>query len=645
MNDQSSGKPSDIPDETVFSLEKLIVDIHTRLHEGKRLRRTVFNDGRLRIDRSLPFLCVYRKPPDGCDIGTVELVTTEASYLFVSGDDESVELICEAVREVSQKKFGAFLLIEFWTQDLSDPSHESTEMLHPSFRIDVPDNEALLSTAKTLEKSLGEIRLSKMHSQVSIRNVTSIVPPNLKPLFAELPADSQTFFHIGIAVHPVFRRADELFPIVLQNLRRQLAVAIRKMLFTFTHDVLDEAPRHYQAFGPTSLVKATSLVDQQLSDISTSFDYLLQITPVNAYEAWEAFQASGFKKQPVFYYRPLSRDPTELKRALFDVPIDRIEDPTLSELFWEKQDELEHQLTSLRDIDTPQFLYSSLQLYGEVETDLLKMAEKLLELTTDSVDEESSSQSSISCDELVARAQEEVAFYRQLDSSFHASVQRSNSIAAGIMISKDTILVNENIKVKPDRVEAMMHHEVGTHLLTFFNGRHQPFQQMYAGLSGYESFQEGIAVLSEYLVGGLDRTRVRTLAARVVAANQLLLGRSFIETFSQLKDEYGFGDKAAFNLTTRIYRGGGTTKDVIYLRGLRDVLTYLTDCDAVEIDRLFVGKIALKHMPAINDLMYRDIIKPPKLMPRYLSDPTAQELLSHCVGLDVIGLLDPDSSE
>ena len=45
----------------------------------------------------------------------------------------------------------------------------------------------------------------------------------------------------------------------------------------------------------------------------------------------------------------------------------------------------------------------------------------------------------------------------------------------------------------------------------------------------------------------------------------------------------------------RVYRGGGLTKDAIYLRGLRDLLAYLSA--GHDLEPLYVGKIALEHVP------------------------------------------------
>ena len=80
------------------------------------------------------------------------------------------------------------------------------------------------------------------------------------------------------------------------------------------------------------------------------------------------------------------------------------------------------------------------------------------------------------------------------------------------MVSNGNLLIGRKAKIPASRVDALVQHEVGTHLLTYFNGRAQPFQMLYTGLAGYEEMQEGIAVLSEYLVDGLSVPRLRLLA-------------------------------------------------------------------------------------------------------------------------------------
>ena len=116
---------------------------------------------------------------------------------------------------------------------------------------------------------------------------------------------------------------------------------------------------------------------------------------------------------------------------------------------------------------------------------------------------------------------------------FKARAQVTGDVS-GLIVSRGKLLINSDLSLPPSRVPALLAHEVGTHLLTYYNGRMQPFQQLYSGLAGYEELQEGLAVLSEYLVGGLSRSRMRQLAARVVAVRQLTDGASFVETFRTL---------------------------------------------------------------------------------------------------------------
>lgn len=154
----------------------------------------------------------------------------------------------------------------------------------------------------------------------------------------------------------------------------------------------------------------------------------------------------------------------------------------------------------------------------------------------------------------------------------------------------------------------------------------QPLNQLYSGLAGYEALQEGTAVLSEYLVGGLSRSRMRRLAARVLAAHRLLGGASFIQTFTELHEAHGFEKRKAFSIALRVYRGGGLTKDAVYLRGLCQVLEYLKG--GGELELLFLGKIALEHIPIVRELRHRGILREPPLRPRYLDMVGVRERLA-----------------
>jgi uncharacterized protein (TIGR02421 family) len=207
------------------------------------------------------------------------------------------------------------------------------------------------------------------------------------------------------------------------------------------------------------------------------------------------------------------------------------------------------------------------------------------------------------------------------------------------MVSRGNLLVGRNARFGISRIEALLSHEVGTHCLTFHNGRAQPFQQLSLGLPGYDELQEGLAVLAEYLAGGLDRIRLRLLAGRVVAVRLLLDGATFVEVFRELHRTHGFTQYSSFTVAARVYRGGGLTKDAVYLRGLDRILGYLRN--GGRLDPLFVGKIAARHVPIVEELQLRGVLRPIPVRPRYLeSEIAAQRLERLRGGSTVLDLLE-----
>jgi uncharacterized protein (TIGR02421 family) len=262
-----------------------------------------------------------------------------------------------------------------------------------------------------------------------------------------------------------------------------------------------------------------------------------------------------------------------------------------------------------------------------VEEDLLAAARRMLELLprekknveADAEDE------AVDAETFAEHARKEIGYYKTFYPDMRSKVEIRDDIVAGAMVSGPNFLISRSAHFPKHRIEALLHHEIGTHILTYTNGLAQPFRQLHTGLSGYDEMQEGIAVLAEYLSGGISKARLRVLAARVVAVRLLCEGEPFDAVYSVLKEEYGFGEKSAFTITTRVFRGGGLTKDAVYLRGLIGIFDYLHGDGPLE--PLFVGKIAAEHIPLIEELQYREILKKPPLWPRWLEEPEAKRRL------------------
>jgi uncharacterized protein (TIGR02421 family) len=406
----------------------------------------------------------------------------------------------------------------------------------------------------------------------------------------------------------------------LQELHRGLSKALKQLCFDFVQTHTTQHPSNYQALGRRAVVKAVWEIDSRLAEVSNAFDFLLLITPVNADLAWEHFKNDKFKIIPEFYYRPLPVDPAVVKRKLFEIPIERIEDPTLAYLFREKQSELSNRLDMLSDRGTRRFLFGNLQLYGDVDNDLTNLAQHILK----KIPVRERSERSIKANEFLQKVNLEINYYKRKYAKFNATAEVDQNLP-GILVSRGNVYIGKNAKVSIKRVNALIQHEVGTHLVTYFNGRAQPFKQLYSGLAGYEELQEGLAILAEYFSGEFTATRLKTVAARVIAARCLTDGKNFVETFHTLVDKFQIDISHAYRITFRTYRSGGSIKDIIYLRGLQKIMEYIKEGGS--LDPLFVGKFGFEHIPIIKELLARKIVRPSVLQPRFLSMPGVSEKL------------------
>ena len=193
------------------------------------------------------------------------------------------------------------------------------------------------------------------------------------------------------------------------------------------------------------------------------------------------------------------------------------------------------------------------------------------------------------------------------------------------MVTGGELLIGRESRLSKARADALLQHEVGTHLVTYYNGAAQPLRLLRSGLADYDALQEGIAVLAEYLVGGLTLGRLRTLAARVIAVDEVVKGCSFCDVFQRLVDELGFEPRTAYTITLRAFRGGGLTKDALYLRGLVEILDYLGE--GGEFEPLLLGKFAVEHVPIVRELMLCGVLRSPPLRPRYLDSLPAKKRL------------------
>ena len=633
---------------TTYTINQAFIDqACAQLRGNGRIRYALAHGGLLNIERQLPFLCVYRRPVDRSDEETPRLIKGEASYLVVTGAPSQrrrVAAMVEEIGHVLSAGFGSFLLLEIWAgAEVEEDEATDPEAMRPMFRIHVPasNNDGLDPTCDALAAGLKKISVLKKRADVEIIYARKIAPPGLSSVLPPTRMKDLHCFTLGVEVQPIYRsvQASDTFPLVLRALHRGVSLALKHTFFEFTRTLTTQRPRHFHVFGQRTVTKSMWEIDRRLEEISSSFDFLLQVTPVNISAGWLKFKRSGFRKPPAFHYRPLPVDPPLLKRRLYSINLDRVEDPSLATLFRDKRGELDRQLTMLVERGTRNFLLGSQQLYGPVDSQLRQTAEDILDRFS-SPGRDDTFTGKANAEDFAKRARQELAKYRKLLRTVDSRVRVSDEVS-GLICSRGDLLVGSNVRIPKNRVEGLIQHEVGTHLLTYINGKSQPFRLLSAGLAGYDELQEGVAVFSEYLVGQLSPARLRLLAGRVVAASYIEGGANFIETFRRLEHTHGFEQRTAYRITTRIYRGGGLTKDAIYLRGLVLLLKYLGEGGDLKI--LYTGKMAIGHISIVRELLHRGILIPPPLEPTYLSDPQAKKRLAAAAsGLNVAQLVHLD---
>ncbi|WP_202842264.1 tyrosine/phenylalanine carboxypeptidase domain-containing protein [Luteimonas saliphila] len=373
-------------------------------------------------------------------------------------------------------------------------------------------------------------------------------------------------------------------------------------------------------------------VDAALASIDADLDWLLALNPLGTDGLWEEFDASGRTRVSALRYAEPLLDLDAMRRRLLALPMERVESPLLAGVLSEKQRYLDRTIELLRLRGTDGFVAASIDLFGGVEAGLLELANRILAevAASDPLPADSG------VDEVVAAVEDEVAWYRTQAPDFGLEIRVDADVGSLMMVSHGRLYLDAELRLPRARVQPLVQHEVGTHVVTRYNGARQPLRQLAVGLAQYDALQEGLGVLAEYLSGYLPGERLRILAARVVAADMAIHGAQIPAIFASLHETHGFATDDAFDVAVRACRGGGLTKDAVYLRGLRDLLDDLRGGGAFE--PLFAGKFALSHRVVLQQLAEAGWVAPPALLPRYTAADDFERALARCRTLGVDAL-------
>lgn len=355
--------------------------------------------------------------------------------------------------------------------------------------------------------------------------------------------------------------------------------------------------------------------DQALFNCIQGIDILDAVTPLNFADEKARFFASQFAHSPEFVYAEDGINVFDRKRQLFNLPIEDLADSDLQKLYVDVIESYVDKLDQYQSIGTPDFLYDNLRYYGEPSRKDISNANFVMHLPSDLDDVE---EELFGVDDIVSYLNH---FAERHDYPFNLVI--SDSMIANALVSGDRVKVNRQARVNQTELNALAHHELGVHLVTTLNARAQPLKVLALGSPVNTTSQEGLAILCEYLAGSLTLERLKVLALRVLAVDSMIQEKDFRRTFLLLKEQYGASEDKAFTITARVYRGGGFTKDYLYLRGFHELLnTYEHD---PHFQYLLCGKVSLEHTPLISRLVEKGLLIAPQRISPAIATPTPIE--------------------
>ncbi|RZF61770.1 flavohemoglobin expression-modulating QEGLA motif protein [Sphingobacterium corticibacterium] len=596
--------------------DKILPQLLRAIKNRTPIHKQIPNKGKIIFNKIVPYLFIYRVPDSGKDRMLSELTKSElASVIFLpNNDDDQLSLWIPKLATALANEFGTCLLIEVWNA----PIDQDTDIA-----IHLSQKNALV-LAEYLKKN---IETEAPEISVELKKETKLPrPPRLPLLVNTDDTKSNIVLSLGISVRKTYEDIDGVhLPLLARIFRESLAKGLSRSFFEFVRLYTTAKATEFKMKGQEKLYSEIYDIDRALAKESQKFDFLLLVTPTNSHEAWLQFKKDKYRKAPIFHYRPIPIDPDIVKRNLYNLRIEDIYDPTIAYLFRDKRRELDDMMTMLASRGTSDFKYGSLMVFGNVDEQLYDLAKAVL-TAIDSIaqpDRQKPEEEYLDAKAFAQLAEEEISFLQQQSPTFKTSVRVRDDIA-GVMVNHGVLNISKQYKISKRRALALIQHEVGTHIITYFNGKEQPFSFFRLGVPGYEQLQEGLAVLAEYLVGGLTNERLRILAGRVIAVQHMLLGHSFVETFDMLHEEYGFSTNTSFTMTMRVYRSGGLTKDTAYLQGFKELIQYIQE--GKDLNLLTIGKIREDYLPIVHDLIQRGVLRPPRIKPRYLHEPYTEKL-------------------
>ena len=515
------------------------------------------------------------------------------------GKHQSFYNVLETIIEVIEKQFKNAIVFDIHSYNYKRIEEDTPTFNIGSSQIDV---ERWGNIVSQMEKQLNFITLPNL----DVRAATDEVFHGRGYLITHVNAHFDNTLVLPIEVKKIFmdELSGDVYPLVLEELKAGFKSAISETAAFFVRRY-GKKKKTQKADMLSSTISAEVIsLDKKLYSLCKTVETLNFINPINL-----AAQRNTFFKNsyicPNFNYKQLDINPYKFREQLYKLPVDDINDADIQQLYRHVIDNLASKIDLLTTIGTDDFVYNSLKYYGEPSHVDIANARFLLHLNMDHNGNEGNA---LNADEAIRYFKEQAQVW-----GLNCRIEKSSKVVAKAMVNneKALLLINKSALFTEKELHAFAYHELGIHMLTTINAKKHPLKVFSLGLTGNTHTQEGLALYSEYCSGSLTLQRLKTIALRVIAVKYMLEHGDFVKTYHALMSEFMLEKDFAFTLTTRVYRGGGFTKDYLYLKGFRDVLNL---AKGQSIDNLLVGKIGTLDFEITNEIVERGMIAKPQAL-------------------------------
>lgn len=512
-----------------------------------------------------------------------------------------------------EEKFGSCLLF-----DMHSYNYKRWKRQVPLFNIGIEnvDSDRFKDTINNWKEALAEIEVPNEKSICAINDVfygrgynavfikehfknTLVLPTEVKKVYCN-------------------EETGEEYPEIIQSLQIQLKDAILNTASAFTSSASQKKTYSSLQLLDKKEDPALFKVDRQLYQLLKSFELLAYVNPNNSKSEYAKFLKNKFTTEPKFKYRPIKFNSYELKSKLARIPVQNISDISIREIYLDTIQSFQEKIDLLSTLGSSKFKYNSMAYFGKPSAKDIKNAHYLLHLPKFNNEAKTSRQ----------LGQQEVfkMFENTIDEyGLQAKVTFSKRVISQVMVinSLKQVLIRPDAKFTVQQIKALLEHEIGVHMVTTNNANMQRLKILELGMPVNTKTQEGLAILSEYLSGSLSLHRLKKLALRVIAVDKMCSGASFSECFNYILSLYKEPAEDVYTLCTRVYRGGGFTKDFLYLSGFVDILKAYKNGD--NLDNLLCGKTSLEYKDTIDEMVEREILVKPKFITKSFENPKANK--------------------